>query len=215
MKLIAASIIALLLMPLLALAGTFEQVIAGSVNPEIALLSSMGMGTLTVGKTYYYAGDGAPVEANANGPTAGAVPVITANVASDISAIILLCNSGNLIDSFYSLASRNLRAVTIYYDRDTQFGNGNEVELADFNPDDSWIFAGGRYCGISGHYAPPNYKSIESLFGGYTNWLVSPSVSIPALGAGEQLYLAIESDDYGPEQAGGEWKATVGLTAAA
>ena len=68
-------------LPILALAGTFQQVVSGQVTPEIDLkIVFAHCGTLQVGKTYYWAGDGVSVEANMDGPTIGAKEVIETNV---------------------------------------------------------------------------------------------------------------------------------------
>jgi hypothetical protein len=135
-------------LPILALAGTFQQVVSGEVTPEIDLkviLANCGM--LQVGKAYYWADDGVSVEANTNGPTIGAQEVIETNVrcslemryareyqhgASYLSywwerhVDVYDPKTGEDLGSF---SPKNIDAVTIFLDQDNQFGNGNEVAL--------------------------------------------------------------------------------------
>lgn len=173
-------------LPILALAGTFQQVVSGEVTPEIDLkIIFANCGKLQVGKTYYWAGDEVSVEANMDGPTIGAKEVIETNVRC--SLYIGYGESGYPKNDEYEMYryvdvydpetgkkygriwNRNKDAVTVFFDLDSQFGNRNEVEL----------------------------KEVEEA-------TVIADSDRPLL-EGVKLYLAITADAFGNTRYGGEW----------
>ncbi len=254
-KIINIILVLLVIYSSTALAGTFQQVVQGAGNPEITIQSTINTGQQVVGKIYYWAGDGSVIEAETAGATMGAVPVITSSVSTNLTVRVLFWNVdawpdeqkdycpidgykyyyydsiwkewhyGKNIITYGELFSRNIESVTLFYDRDTQFGNGNEVEIKDYNPTTSIFYEAwqhgseGVYTGSSAcrsYLVPANYSQLV-FFGSKTWTLSNPSLITQdsLLNPGENIYLVIRADSYGYQGMNGAWMMTLGLDAVA